>query len=150
MSSNNITFPNPFLQCCLCCCCCWRGVHKRRVVRGWQIIRRDVSFLFPRHEPYNGLCTGNIISMAKNEKWNVLWTTRVSHNEKLKGVSVARMIKMSDTIKWIKKCSGLQCSVILLVAGCSSIKWYCRRKWDVIDTYFVGVHCSYIALVLRN
>ena len=26
-------------------------------------------------------------------------TTRVSHNEKLKGVSVARMIKMSDTIK---------------------------------------------------
>ena len=24
---------------------------------------------------------------------------------------------------------------------CSRIKWYCRRKWDVIDTYFVG---SYI------
>ena len=36
---------------------------------------------------------------GKNEKWNVLWTARVSHNEKLKGVSVARMIKMSDTIK---------------------------------------------------
>ena len=34
---------------------------------------------------------------------------------------------------------------------CSRIKWYCRRKWDVIDTYFVGsytqTHRLYIALL---